>query len=134
MSVIHLEHVKHNITTSASIVHIVTSMHNIYNNVVNLSTQIIQNQLYPIQNGRPTLHGNTLKDSEHSESDVVERCDAKIWSLPVFQTRGQILVAKSSRTRAGHWQGIVRVAGARCRVFAIVHHHVQVLQTVACLV
>lgn len=27
---------------------------------------------YPIEDGSPALHGNTLEDGEHSESDVIE--------------------------------------------------------------
>ena len=37
--------------------------------------------IYPIQEGRPALHGDALEDGDAGKNYVVERGDAKIWTL-----------------------------------------------------
>ena len=41
----------------------------------------IFNFLYPIQQRRPALHGDALEDGDAGKDNVVERGDAKIWTL-----------------------------------------------------
>ncbi len=40
---------------------------------------------YPIENRCPAFHGDTLKDGEHGEPDVVERRDPEVGPLPLFE-------------------------------------------------
>ena len=38
---------------------------------------------HKVHDGRPTLHGDALKDGEHGESDIVERRNTVIGTFPV---------------------------------------------------
>jgi len=49
--------------------------------------------LYPVQYGSPALHSDTLEDSEHGESDVIEAGDARVWTLPAFQAYRGVRIA-----------------------------------------
>ena len=40
---------------------------------------------YPIEYRCPTFHGDTLKDGEHGEPNVVEGGDAEVGALPFFE-------------------------------------------------
>ena len=44
-------------------------------------TWFLFNCLYPIQQWRPALHGDALEDGDARKNNVVERGDAKIWTL-----------------------------------------------------
>lgn len=67
--------------------------------------------LYPVQYGSPALHSDTLEDSEHGESDVIEAGDARVWSLPVIHARRDVRVAHVGPRRV--LKGVIRVARAR---------------------
>lgn len=66
--------------------------------------------LYPVQYGSPALHSDTLEDSEHGESDVIEAGDARVWSLPAFQAYRGARVAYVGSERV--FNVAVRVARA----------------------
>jgi len=75
--------------------------------------------LYPVQYGSPALHSDTLEDSEHGESDVIEAGDARVWSLPVFHARRDVRVA-----RVGPGRGITFVVCAtRTRQLALLYDY-----------
>lgn len=46
---------------------------------------------YPIEDGCPALHCDALEDGEHREADIVERSDALVRPLPLFQARALII-------------------------------------------
>lgn len=58
--------------------------------------------IHIIENSCPSLHGNTLEDSEHGEQDVIELCDSVIgpdpgvvavvllWTLPHSTRKRQL--------------------------------------------
>lgn len=76
--------------------------------------------LYPVQYGSPALHSDTLEDSEHGESDVIEAGDARVWSLPVIHARRDVRVA-----HVGPGRGIIfAVRATRVRQLAILYDYI----------
>lgn len=43
---------------------------------------------YPVENLRPSLHGDALEDGQHGEEDVVEGGDAVVGPLPALLALG----------------------------------------------
>ena len=46
-----------------------------------LGDRILRILVHPIQEWRPALHGDALEDGDAGKNNVVERGDAKIWTL-----------------------------------------------------
>ena len=59
---------------------------------------------YPVKNGCPTLHCNTLEDGEHGEANVIKGGNAVIGSFPFFQADGDV-----GLTGVGPNRGLERV-------------------------
>ena len=68
---------------------------------------------YIIENSGPSLHGDTLKDGQHGEADVIKADDAPLGSLPV-----QLALGYVGRTRkpAGRRTVFNRRHRARCEL------------------
>lgn len=60
---------------------------------------------YPVENIRPALHGDALKNCQHGEEDVVEVCDAAVGAFPLSPALRPIPFTKppaaGKRTRRG---------------------------------
>ncbi len=70
---------------------------------------------YPIKYRSPTLHGDALEHGKHGKTDVVERCNAKIGSLPFLHAQG--VVGVTNEAPRNSLRTVVRVAG--CRQFTL---------------
>ena len=75
--------------------------------------------IYPVEDVRPTLKGDTLEDSEHGKTEVVEVGDAEIGTLPELPALRSLVAFE--------------VATAQCRV-VFVHHfswkiHIKTINT-----
>jgi len=76
--------------------------------------------LYPVQYGSPALHSDTLEDSEHGESNIIEAGDARVWSLPVLRARRDIRV-----THVGpEWSLSLDVRVAWARLLALLYDYI----------
>ena len=59
---------------------------------------------YPVKNRCPSFHTDTLENCQHSQADVVERGDAVVGPVPLFQADGDVGVAGV----AAHGGGLLR--------------------------
>ena len=64
---------------------------------------------HPVQDGRPSLHGDALKDCQHGVDDVVEGGDAVVGALPLLQADGDFGITAEAAHRGS--RGFVSVAG-----------------------
>ena len=56
---------------------------------------------HPVKHICPPLQGDTLKHSEHGLWEVVETCDAPLWTLPLMTTHISLITLVDTTTGSG---------------------------------
>lgn len=74
-------------------------------------------QTYPVQDCRPALHRDALKDGQHGEPNIIEAGNTEVGSFPLLDARA---VAAVADVRTGRCYRVV-ICIARRREFALLH-------------